>query len=146
MTDLHISDFYRDVGKIFQILYASFPRKIILYVEDVAGPDQPDEFGLHCPRFEAGFSTMLWLAEHNYLSYETTIRQQALDQAVLSQRGFLLLSSLTEPEALVHPKNPAPTPSLSKHHHSHIAQLRHALKDGSSIVVHNFVNYLLSRP
>ena len=78
MADLHIEDFYRDVAKIFLNLYALFPRKTILYVEDICGPDQPDEFGLHNPRFQAGFSAMVWLAEHGYIHFQETIRQEAL--------------------------------------------------------------------
>lgn len=93
MSDLHIEDFYRDVALILSRLYTSFPRKAALYVEDICGPDQPDEFGLHAPRFEACFSAMLWLAQQDYLHFENTIRQEALDQAVLSHRAFLALSS-----------------------------------------------------
>ena len=63
MADIHIDDFYRDVATIFLRLYAVFPRKSTLYVEDICGPDQPDEFGLHHPRFQAGFSAMVWLAD-----------------------------------------------------------------------------------
>ena len=86
MADLHIEDFFRDVAKIFVRLYAAFPRKTILYVEDVSGPDQPDEFGLHHPRFQAAFSAMVWLGEHGYLNFQDTIREEALDQVVLSQK------------------------------------------------------------
>jgi len=61
MADLHIEDFYRDVAKIFLQLYAVFPRKTILYVEDISGPDEPDEYGLHHPRFQAGEKTTILL-------------------------------------------------------------------------------------
>lgn len=93
MSDLQIDDFYRNCGLILNRLYRTFPQKTILYVEDISGPDEPDEFGLHCQAFVQGFSAMLWLADENYLRYEETIRQEALDQAVLSQRGFLMLSA-----------------------------------------------------
>jgi hypothetical protein len=92
MADLHIEDFYRDTALILTRLFNSFPVPTILYVDDVCGPDSPDEFGLPSARSTACFSTMLWLAEHDFLRYVTTIRQEALDQAVLSQRGFLLLT------------------------------------------------------
>src|SRR5210317_1671467 len=98
MADLHIDDFYQDISKIFLSLYAVFPRKIVLYVEDISGPDEPDEFGLHHPRFQACFSTMVWLAEHGYLAFVDSVRQEALDQAVLSQKAFLLLSSRSDLE------------------------------------------------
>ena len=77
MADLHIDDFYRDVATIFLRLYAVFPRKTILYVEDICGPDQPDEFGLHHPRFQAGFSAMVWLAEEGYLNFQDTMTSKA---------------------------------------------------------------------
>ena len=42
MSDLHIDDFYHDAGLILALLYAVFPRKTTLYVEDISGPDTPD--------------------------------------------------------------------------------------------------------
>ena len=98
MSDIHIDDFYRDTAKILVFLYNQFPRKITLYVEDIAGPDKPDEFGLHSSRHLAAFHTMLWLAGADYLTYGNLIRQEAIDQAVLSHRSFMLLnSSLADP-------------------------------------------------
>ena len=144
MADLHIDDFYRDVAKIFLRLYAIFPRKTILYVEDISGADEPDEFGLHHPRFQAGFSAMVWLAEHGYLNFDDTIREQALDQVVLSQKAFLLLSSRSELD-LVPTEGDLP-PSVLEATRTNIAQLRSALADGSSIVIKSCVSYLLSHP
>ncbi len=146
MADLHIDDFYRDVAKIFLRLYAVFPRKAILYVEDISGPDEPDEFGLHNPRFEACFSAMVWLAEHGYLNFHDTIREEALDQAVLSQKAFLLLSSRSNLRLIDTESEPEPPPSVIADTQSNIAQLRAALKDGSSIVLQQCVSYLLSHP
>lgn len=93
MSDLHIDDFYRDAARILVALYAQFPRKTTLYVEDISGPDTPDEFGLHSPRHQACFHTMMWLGSCDYLRYDQAVRQEALDQVVLTHRGFLLLSS-----------------------------------------------------
>lgn len=93
MADIHIADFYKDAARILVQLYNSFPRRITLFVEDIAGPDEPDEFGLHSPRHQACLATMFWLSQAGYLSYETAIRQEALDQATLTQRGFTLLAS-----------------------------------------------------
>ena len=96
MADLHIDDFYRDSAMILLRLYSSFPQKTILYVDDVSGPDTPDEFGLHSARYQACFSAMVWLAEAGYVNFTDTIRDEALDQAVLSQKGFLMLSMRSE--------------------------------------------------
>lgn len=94
MADIHIADFHRDCANILVTLYRNFPRKIHLYVDDIAGPDEPDEFGLPSPRHQSCFATMIWLAEAGYVQYVTTIRQEALDQACLTHLGFILLSSI----------------------------------------------------
>lgn len=93
MADIHIADFYKDAARILVQLYSQFPRPTMLFVEDIAGPDTPDEFGLHSPRHEACLSTMLWLAQSGYLRYQTLVRQEAIDQAALTQRGFTLLAT-----------------------------------------------------
>jgi len=144
MADIHIDDFYRDVAKIFLRLYAIFPRKIALYVDDISGPDEPDEFGLHHPRFEACFSTMVWLAENGFLQFQETIRQEALDQVVLSRTAFLILASRSElAPPIVEESVP---PSLVEASLSNIAQLRAAVKDGASTSIKRCVMYLLSHP
>ena len=96
IDDLHVEDFCKDTAKILLALYKRFPQKTTLYVEDISGPDSPDEFGLHSPRFNACFNTMLWLAENDYLSYSQTIKQEALESVVLSHRAFTFLSSWQE--------------------------------------------------
>lgn len=146
MSDIHIDDFYKDVANIFLILYKSFPRKTILYVEDVCGPDQPDEFGLHSERFLSAFSAMVWLGDQEFLRYEAPIRQEALDQAVLTEKGFLLLSSRSEldfgegVEVETAPDNLPP--SVMEQSRSNIAQLRKAVKSRSSIMINQCVRYL----
>src|SRR5690625_7118447 len=61
---------------------------------------------------------MLWLAKAGYIHDESLVRQEALDQATLTQRGFTLLAShlpivdvpgLTPPdEESLHGDQPAP--------------------------------------
>ncbi|SMF34734.1 hypothetical protein SAMN02745866_02215 [Alteromonadaceae bacterium Bs31] len=92
MSDLNLVDFCRDTAKVLVKLYGKFPQKIILYVEDIAGPDSPDEFGLHCDRFIAGFHCLQWLAETDYIQYSQTIRQEAIEDATLTHRSFTFLS------------------------------------------------------
>jgi hypothetical protein len=138
MSDLHIDDFYKDVARIFTQLYASFPRKIILYVEDICGPDSPDEFGLHSPRFQSCFSTMIWLAEAGYINYTAEIRQEALDQATLSHQGFTLLSSRRSTSTKMNQAEQASHPLIGN-----ITLLRDALKNGSSFTLENLVQELL---
>lgn len=93
IDDLHIEDFCKDTAKILLALYKRFPQKSTLYVEDISGPDTPDEFGLHSPRHSACFNTLLWLAENDYLHFSDVVRQEALENVVLSHRAFTFLSS-----------------------------------------------------
>jgi hypothetical protein len=144
MADIHIDDFYRDVAKIFLRLYAIFPRKSALYVEDISGPDEPDEFGLHHPRFEACFSAMVWLADHGYIQFQDTIRQEALDQAVLTRKAFLILASRSALTPAI--EEPSVPPSIAEAAQSNISQLRRAVKEGSSYSLRHCVTYLLSHP
>lgn len=145
MADLHIDDFYKDVARIFAHLYASFPKKIILFVEDVSGPDTPDEFGLPCPRFQSCFSTMVWLADAGHIAFETTIRQEALDQAVLTHKGFNLLTSRINPQETAFDGEAAAkiSPSSSSNYVTAIYLVRQALKSGSSNAIEQVVRELL---
>ncbi|BFM19933.1 hypothetical protein [Gilvimarinus japonicus] len=93
MADIHITDFYRDAAKALNQIYNSFPRLVTMFVEDISGPDTPDEFGLHSPRHQACFATLLWLAAEGYIRYQDTIRQEAIDQVTLTHKGFTLLSA-----------------------------------------------------
>ncbi len=142
MSDLHIDDFYRDTARILVNLYNHFPRKITLYVEDIAGADKPDEFGLHSPRHLACFHTILWLAQTDYVHYESLIRQEAADQIVLSHRGFLLLTSMHNGHERNNEKHDEKTdepirfsasaPAISVQEHLLINRIRRELKEGSS--------------
>lgn len=94
--DLHIDDFCKDSAKALILLYRRFPNKTILYVEDICGPDQPDEFGLHSPRFESCFSALMWLKDTDYIAYSHAMRQEAIEEATLTHRSFSFLSSIDD--------------------------------------------------
>lgn len=122
--DLQIDDFYKDAASGLLMLYQAFPRKMALYVEDLIGREEPDEFGLPSKRHQACLGALLWLAEEGYLRFESTIAYDALDQAVLSEKGFMRLSrgiphALREGEAL--------PPSVRRVHATLAFQLREAL-------------------
>lgn len=131
MSDIHIDDFYRDAAKILVLLYNQFPRKITLYVEDISGPDTPDEFGLHSPRHQACFHTMMWLGSSDYLRYEQLVRQEALDQVALSHRGFLVLNAALPPDPVPNPDLALPE-HLLKEEALVIHRIRQELKEGTS--------------
>lgn len=143
MSDIHIDDFYKDSGKILVQLYRSFPRKDLLLVEDISGPDTPDEYGLHSPRHQACFGAAIWLAETGYLQYAETIRQEGMDQVVLTHKAFTLLAA---PATVIapseQPDEDLPS-SVAELQQSNIHQLREALKSGSSQRIKQIVQGLL---
>ena len=93
LDDLHIHDFYRDAGRILLALFQQFPAPATVYVEDIAGPDTPDEFGLHSPRHLACLGAMTWLKECGYIRFAQVVRQEAVEEAALTHHSFLLLVS-----------------------------------------------------
>ena len=138
MADIHVEEFYKDAAIALVQLYGAFPRRINLFVEDIAGPDEPDEFGLHSKRHMACFGALLWLAEEGLLRYVDTIRQEALDQAVLTRDAFIRLSA-PAPETLTSefgiPEETAAgnlPPSVQEDLSTHIHLIRKALRGGNS--------------
>ena len=80
-------------------------------------------YGLSC------LGALLWLADEGYLRFDSSIRFEALDQAVLTEKGFLRLSrvlpdTLTAAEAL--------PPSVLRVRASLAQQLREALRSADS--------------
>lgn len=144
MADIHIDDFYKDVGEILLRLYNSFPRKTSLYVEDFAGPANYDEFGLPCERFTACFSTMIWLGDHGYLHYESTIHNEAIDQAVLTHKSFMILSSRSNFSADDAAANRELPVAVLESNQANVQQLRKALKSRSSSEIKTCVQKLLN--
>lgn len=155
MADINIENFYKHIAKILSILYSAFPTKHPVYVDEVAGIDEPDEYGLHSPHYTAGFFAMIWLAEEGYLRYADTIRQDGIDQACLTHKAFLRLTEAADPicgdapledgESNVVSLVPAEdlSPSVREERMLVINQLREALRSGSSIAITKVVKYIL---
>jgi hypothetical protein len=154
MADLNVENFYRDIAEILNILYVSFPIRTAVYVEDVAGIDQLDEYGLHSPRHLAGYYAMLWLEEESFLRYANTIRQDGIDQAALTHKGFKKLSHIAEPiyqspisadviEINTRQPHQLP-PSVLEDRMIVVNQLRDALRSGSSIAIGKVVQHILA--
>ena len=157
MADINIENFYKHIARILSILYAAFPSKTPLYVDDVAGVDDPDEYGLHSPDYTAGFFAMLWLADEQYIRYMDTIRQDGVDQAVLTHKAFLKLTQVSEPiyqatidqteeaDLISVPQtvDPGSSPSVIEDQMLVINQLRHALRSGDSIAIAKVVRHIL---
>ena len=157
MADINVENFYRHIAKILNILYTHFPTRAALYVDEVAGVDEPDEYGLHSPTYTAGFFAMLWLADEGFIRYADTIRQDGIDQSFLTHKAFLILTQTTEemiveasgsldgPTGNVVNLQPAEdiSPSLKEERMLVINQLRGALRSGSSIAINKVVNHIL---
>jgi hypothetical protein len=138
MADIHVEEFYKDVAIALVQLYGAFPRRANLFVEDIAGPDEPDEFGLHSKRHMACFGALLWLEEEGLLRYVDTIRQEALDQAVLTRKAFMRLSA-PAPDRVVDALQHSPAhheenlpPSVKKDLSTYIYLIRSSLKSRHS--------------
>ncbi len=144
MGDLHIDDFYRDSARILLQLYRHFPRRELIYTEDIAGPDSPDDFGLPSDRHQACFATLLWLAENDYLSYGSTIAQEALDQAVLNQRGLSLLATLEDRPEFLPDSDQQVIDAGDSEALTRSQLLRHKLKQESSTRLNHYMRYLFS--
>lgn len=137
MSDLHIDDFYKDCAKTLVFLYGHFPTKVTVYVEDISGPDTPDEFGLHSPRHQACFNTLLWLAQTGYIYFDQTIRQEAIDQVVLSHQAFLSVSaSIGASQEYTDPASPTQA-------YTFVDALRRELKEGTSFSLADTVQQLM---
>jgi hypothetical protein len=119
-----------------------------LFVEDIAGTDNPDEFGQHSKRHMACFGALLWLAEEGFLRYVDTIRQEALDQAVLSQRTFVRLSAPADPAtdpAQVSKPDPGLPAAVRDDLATHIHLIRDALKSRSSVRISSVMQAVFFR-
>ncbi len=144
MSDIHIDDFYRDTARILVLLYSHFPRKITLYVDDISGPDTPDEFGLHSPRHQACFHTMLWLASTGYLDYGQMVYQDALDEACLTHKAFLLLNSALEDDSETRGADEETPPILAGLDSLAINRLKKELNSGTSYSLARLMKQLMN--
>ena len=95
MEDSHIDNFYYATSEMLVRLYATFPVRSLLLVEDITGPIKWDMTGMPDRKSNATFESMMWLAEQNWFSFRTVEpRDLGVEGAVLSQRGFVLLNGL----------------------------------------------------
>ncbi len=139
---LHIEDFSQDVARILLQLYMNFPRPQAVYVEDISGPDQLDEAGLHGKRHMACLGAMLWLAEEGYLRYQSTLYQEGIEQAVLSNRAFTLLTATSDTDPQTDPDLPI---SVQRQRATLAEQIRAALAARDSTRISGLVRHFLAR-
>lgn len=96
MLDVHIDDFYNDCATILLMGFRAFPRAQTLFIEDISGPDQMDEFGLHSPRHLAALGALIWLKDEGYVRFGSIDRQESVDDFVLASKAFTRLISLAD--------------------------------------------------
>lgn len=128
MLDIHITEFYNDMARILVALYRQFPRQVSIYVEDISGPDTPDDYGLHSERHMACFSTLLWMQQEGLIRYGDIERQVAFNHCTLTLTAFRLLSGFD------HELGGPPL----------IDELRLALSEGSSAMTEGALQRLLA--
>ena len=91
MLDVHIDDFFKDCAVILLHGFKYFPTKQTFYTEDISGPDDAGEFGLHSPRHLAAFGAIIWLQEEGYIRFSEVDRQESVDEFVLTSKAFTRL-------------------------------------------------------
>ena len=120
MLDIHIDDFCKDSALTLKLLYDAFPRNSDLLVDQIIGPDELDDFGLHSCRHQACLATMLWLADEGLIRYGGLIQQEGIDQVVLTNAAFSLLCSASQLDFIEESDASTPLP-LEKNKGLHFA-------------------------
>ncbi len=141
MADLHINDFYKDCGLIFIALYQYFPKPITLYIEDISGPDNVDQYGLHSDRHLRCLGAFLWLQEEGYIRFEQQVKQLAFDHCRLSHKALSLLTQ-SRYQGASDTAQPLPV-SVAVERSNRINQMRSAIDNQDSTAIANIVRNLL---
>lgn len=95
MKTIHIDEFYYTTSEILCTLYAAFPVRHLLLVEDITGPIKWDMTGLPDRKSRACFEALVWFAEHELLRFRTVEPGDiGLEGAVLTQKAFVLLTGM----------------------------------------------------
>jgi len=145
MYDIHIEEFFLDCTKILKQIYQAFPKNSNVYVEDISGPDQADEYGLHSDRFQSCFGAMLWLEHEQFIRFESTMRQEAIDQANLSSKGLRLMSSICHDEYMNKLSDTIKPKIDNLKGRPNIDTLNHIIKNGTSSQLALAVQYLIQK-
>ena len=145
MYDIHIEEFFLDCTKILKQIYQAFPKNTNVYVEDISGPDQADEYGLHSDRFQSCFGAMLWLEHEKFIRFESTMRQEAIDQANLSAKGLRMMASICNDEYLNSLSDKISPKTDNLKGRPNIDTLRHIQQYGTSSQLALAVQYLLKK-
>ena len=138
MLDVHIDDFYMDCAAALLTGMRAFPRQQTLFVEDISGPDDVDEFGLHSPRHSAALGTLQWLQEEGFIRFSSMDRQESVDDFVLTGKAFSRLIAPARPAFLRDAQQPDSTPFFQL--------LEYARLQNDSLWVGELIRHFLSEP
>lgn len=134
MNDVNIDDFYHDIGVILLSLYQQFPRKVSLFIDDICGPDQMDDFGLHSSRYLSAIGALMWLHDEGYIRYMDIVKQESAEECTLTQKAFV---KLIKPN--LNGTNLNEASSIEKRESTLAFQMQHALQAQSSIDLQNVI-------
>jgi len=122
MFDIHICDFYHDLSQIFTQLHARFPREETLWLDEICGEDNIDEYGMHSKRYMACFGAVLFLEREGLIRYSSEEGLNGFNHCVLTLKGFQSLTKFK-------PNTHSPI----------IDQIRQAINDKSSNAIESSV-------
>lgn len=98
MLDVHLDDFYKDCAVILLTGFRFFPRPQTLFIEDISGPDEVDEFGLHSQRHQAAMGAVIWLKDEGFIRFSERFEQKSVDDFVLTSKAFSRLLKPSQQE------------------------------------------------
>lgn len=133
MIDVNIDDFYRDIAVTLLTLYQQFPQKISVYIEDICGPDDVDEFGLHSRRHLSCIGALMWLHDEGFIRYKDIVKQESAEDCTLTSKAF---KKLAFPKIQGDRKSAS---SIEKQHSTLVFKLHQAVKEQSSIDIRDLI-------
>ena len=133
MIDVNIDDFYHDIAVTLLSLYQQFPRKVSLYIEDISGPDDADEFGLRSPRYQSCVGAIIWLNDEGYIRYRDLVKEESAEECTLTSKAF---KKLAFPQIDTVRENVS---AVEKQQSSLVYRLHQAVKDQSSIDIRDLI-------
>ncbi|MDF1763849.1 MAG: hypothetical protein P1U57_10600 [Oleibacter sp.] len=100
MLDVHLDDFFKHISTALLLGLQRFPAPFTLFVEDISGPDDMDEFGLHSPQHLAALGAIQWLKDEDFARFGARDGQISVDDFVLTSKAFSRLLKQTDETVL----------------------------------------------
>ncbi|MEM9101561.1 MAG: hypothetical protein AAGB12_04505 [Pseudomonadota bacterium] len=136
MIDLHIDDFHRDISLALVKLFNAFPAKHTIYLDEICGEDNKDEFGISSDRHQRCMGALMWLKDEGLIRIDDILPHEGIDQAILTMPTYLLLVRIT---------HQADGQSSKQPKLGFIQEIRTALSSGSSEQVNRVMEKFLMK-